>query len=133
VCPKVIIISKGKVVATDTVEHLTHRMRGTDTVALEVETDGVAGQSDVLQRLEQVPGVSKVLFRNAADHKLTFEIESLPGQSARPDVARAVVNSGWSLLEMRSLNYSLEEVFLQLTGAEASVPALEPQAVGGEQ
>jgi len=133
VCQKVIIISKGKVVATDTVEHLTHRMRGTDTVALEVETDGVAGQSDVLQRLEQVPGVSKVLFRNAADHKLTFEIESLPGQSARPDVARAVVNSGWSLLEMRSLNYSLEEVFLQLTGAEASVPALEPQAVGGEQ
>ena len=77
------------------------------------------------------PGVSKVLFRNAADHKLTFEVESLPGRSARPDVARAVVNSGWSLLEMRSLNYSLEEVFLQLTGAEAPTP--EPQAVGGEQ
>jgi gliding motility-associated transport system ATP-binding protein len=131
VCQKAIIISKGKLVATDSVDHLTHRVRGTDAVAIQVETDGVAGQGDVLQRLEQVPGVSKVLFRNAADHKLTFEVESLPGRSARPDVARAVVNSGWSLLEMRSLNYSLEEVFLQLTGGEA--PAPEPQAVGGEQ
>jgi ABC-2 type transport system ATP-binding protein len=131
VCQKVIIISKGKVVATDSVDHLTHRVRGTDAVAVQLETDGVAGQGDVLQRLEQVPGVSKVLFRNATDHKLTFEVESLPGRSARPDVARAVVNSGWSLLEMRSLNYSLEEVFLQLTGGEA--PAPEPQVVGGEQ
>jgi ABC-2 type transport system ATP-binding protein len=131
VCQKAIIISKGKVVATDSVDHLTHRVRGTDAVAIQVETDGVAGQGDVLQRLEQVPGVSKVLFRNATDHKLTFEVESLPGRSARPDVARAVVNSGWSLLEMRSLNYSLEEVFLQLTGGET--PAPEPQDVGGEQ
>jgi ABC-2 type transport system ATP-binding protein len=131
VCQKAIIISKGKVVATDSVDHLTHRVRGTDAVAIQVETDGVAGQGDVLQRLEQVPGVSKVVFRNATDHKLTFEVESLPGRSARPDVARAVVNSGWSLLEMRSLNYSLEEVFLQLTGGET--PAPEPQAVGGEQ
>jgi ABC-2 type transport system ATP-binding protein len=133
VCQKVIIISKGKVVATDSVDHLTHRMRGTDAISLQVETDGVAGQSDVLQRLEQIPGVSKVLFRNATDHKLNFEIESLPGRSARPDVARAVVNSGWSLLEMKSLNYSLEEVFLQLTGAEAPATAPEPQSVGGEK
>jgi ABC-2 type transport system ATP-binding protein len=131
VCQKAIIISQGKVVATDSVDHLTHRVRGTDAVAIQVETDGVAGQGDVLQRLEQVPGVSKVVFRNATDHKLTFEVESLPGRSARPDVARAVVNSGWSLLEMRSLNYSLEEVFLQLTGGET--PAPEPQDVGGEQ
>jgi ABC-2 type transport system ATP-binding protein len=119
VCEKVIIINKGKLVATDSVENLTHRMKGTDAVALEVETDGIAGTSDVQQRLEQVSGVSKVLFKQAIDGRMTFEVEGLPGQTPRADLARSVVHAGWNLLEMRSLNYSLEEVFLQLTGANA--------------
>jgi ABC-2 type transport system ATP-binding protein len=117
VCKKVIIINKGKVVATDSVENLTHRMTGNDSVAVEVETDGIAGSSDVQQRLEQISGVSKVLFKQATDHRMTFEVEGLPGQTPRADVARAVVHAGWNLLELRSLNYSLEEVFLQLTGS----------------
>jgi ABC-2 type transport system ATP-binding protein len=125
-CEKVIIINKGQVVATDSVDNLTHRMRGTDAVAVEVETDGIAGTSDVQQRLEQVTGVSKVLFKHATDRGMVFEVESLPGQQARADVARVVVNAGWSLLELRSLNYSLEEVFLQLTGSGV-------QAEGEEQ
>jgi ABC-2 type transport system ATP-binding protein len=127
VCKKVIIINKGKVVATDSVENLTHRMRGTDLVSVEIETDGIAGTSDVQQRLEQVSGVSKVLFKNASDRGMIFEVEGLPGQTPRPDVARAVVHAGWNLLEMRSMNYSLEEVFLQLTGgvAEAEEPVGE--------
>lgn len=117
VCEKVIIINKGKVVATDSVENLTHRMTGNDSVAIEVETDGIAGTSDVQQRLEQISGVSKVLFKQATDHRMTFEVEGLPGKTPRADVARAVVHAGWNLLELRSLNYSLEEVFLQLTGS----------------
>ena len=129
-CEKVIIINKGKIVATDSVENLTHRMRGTDTVAVEVETDGTAGRSDIQQQLERVSGVSKVLFKHAADHRMTFEVEGLAGQAPRADVARAVVNAGWNLLEMRSMNYSLEEVFLQLTGATT---AATTPVVAGEQ
>jgi ABC-2 type transport system ATP-binding protein len=132
VCQKVIIINKGKLVATDSVENLTHRMRGTDAVSVEVETDGIAGQSDVQQKLERVSGVSKVLYKQATDHRMTFEVESLPGHVARADVARAVVNAGWNLLELRSLNYSLEEVFLQLTGSQPEAAA-EPVAAGEQQ
>jgi ABC-2 type transport system ATP-binding protein len=134
VCEKVIIINKGKVVKTDSVENLTHHMSGTDAVSLEVETDGIAGQSDVQQRLERISGVSKVLFKQAEDYRLTFEVESLPGHIARGEVARAVVNAGWNLLELRALSYSLEEVFLQLTGEtpvneepEAAPPATEAE------
>jgi ABC-2 type transport system ATP-binding protein len=130
VCQRVIIINKGKVVATDSVDNLTHKMRGSDSVAVEVETDGIAGTSDVQERLERVSGVSKVLYKQATDHRMTFEVESLPGQSARADVARAVVNAGWNLLELRSVSYSLEEVFLQLTGA---TPAAAPEPITGEQ
>ena len=134
VCEKVIIINKGKVVKTDSVENLTHHMSGTDAVSVEVETDGIAGQSDVQQRLERISGVSKVLFKQANDYRMTFEVESLPGQIARGEVARAVVNAGWNLLELHSLSYSLEEVFLQLTGGtpvteepEAAPPTTEPE------
>jgi ABC-2 type transport system ATP-binding protein len=123
-CEKVIIINKGKIVATDSVANLTHRMRGVEAVAVEVETDGIAGRSDIQQRLEQVSGVSKVLFKNATDHRMTFEVEGLSGQAPRADVARAIVHAGWNLLELRSMNYSLEEVFLQLTGGTASVAAV---------
>jgi ABC-2 type transport system ATP-binding protein len=91
---------------------------------VEVETDGIAGRSDIQQRLEQVSGVSKVLFKNATDHRMTFEVEGLSGQAPRADVARAIVHAGWNLLELRSMNYSLEEVFLQLTGGTASVAAV---------
>jgi ABC-2 type transport system ATP-binding protein len=128
ICQKVVIISKGKVVATDSVESLTHHRKGTDAMSLEVETDGIAGTSDVQQRLEQVSGVSKVLFKQAADHRMTFEVEGLPGQTPRADVARAIVHAGWNLLELRSMNFSLEEVFLQLTGGNTQseeLPAVE--------
>jgi len=45
-------------------------------------------------------------------------LEGLQGRSIRGDVARAVVDSGWDLIELRPVAMSLEEVFLQLTGTE---------------
>src|SRR5947209_303243 len=62
VCEKVIIINRGKVVATDSVEHLQHRTGG-GSVEVQIETDGHTDPVAVRQRLEQVPGVSKVLDR----------------------------------------------------------------------
>src|SRR6266436_5217844 len=56
-CQKVIIISKGKLVATDSVENLTSRLRGAETVAVEVMArDGSADPQPVRQRLEKVSG-----------------------------------------------------------------------------
>src|SRR5580693_7785076 len=51
-CDKVIIISHGKLVATDTVANLTNRLRGSEAVALEV--DAGLPEADVRSRLEQV-------------------------------------------------------------------------------
>ena len=118
ICQKVIIIDKGKLVATDTVENLTHRMHGSDAALIAISADGVSDPPAVQQRLEQVRGVSKVVARPVGDGRLTFEVESLPNQNVRADLARAVVQSGWDLLELKSLAYSLEEVFLELTASE---------------
>jgi ABC-2 type transport system ATP-binding protein len=126
-CHRVIIINKGKLVATDSVANLTSRLRGSEMVAVEVESGGGSlNLGDVQQRLEQVPGVSRVLAKEPRDGRYSFELESLQGRHIRPDVAKAVVGSGWNLTELRPMGLSLEEIFLQLTAVEKS-DAEKPQ------
>jgi hypothetical protein len=52
-------------------------------------------------------------------------VESVKDRVIRGDLARSVVEAGWNLNELRSAAMSLEEIFLQLTGAEAAEPAAE--------
>ena len=118
-CERVIIISQGKLVAIDSVANLTNRLRGSESVALEVEAAaGSPNPSDVQVRLEQVAGVRSVVMKDSKDGRLTFVVESLQGRQIRADLARSVVNAGWNLSELRPVGLSLEDVFLQLTAAE---------------
>jgi ABC-2 type transport system ATP-binding protein len=116
-CDKVIIISHGKLVATDTVANLTNRLRGSESVALEV--DAGLPEAEVRTALEQVAGVSRVMYKESRDGRHIFEVESLQGRSIRADLARAVVNAGWNLNELRAVGLSLETIFLQLTASES--------------
>ncbi len=125
-CERVVIISKGKLVATDTVSNLTRRLQGADMVLLEVDGgDGALDSAAVQRRLEQVAGVSRVVFRDTRDTRSRFEIEALQGRAIRADLARAVVESGWNLHELHAAALSLEEVFLELTGSEKAVASGE--------
>lgn len=102
--------------AIHSVANLTNRLRGAEAVAVEVE--GAQSERDVQVRLEQVPGVSRVVMKAAKDSRLNFEVESLQGRHVRADVARAVVSAGWNLNELKAVAVSLEDIFLQLTTAE---------------
>ncbi len=123
-CEQVIIINKGKLVATDSVHNLQARTRGVESVLIEVAgRAGALASEAVQQKLEQVPGVAKVVRRDARDQRLIFEVESQKGQLVRGDLARAVVASGWDLNELRAAGMSLEEIFLELTGSETAAEA----------
>jgi ABC-2 type transport system ATP-binding protein len=127
VCEKVIIIDKGRLVATDSVERLKTRGSMGTAIQIQVDTAGAADALAVRQRLEQVPGVSKVLEKAISGDRFVYEIESLQGQNPRPDAARAIVNAGWNLLELKSTTLSLEDIFLELTGAHVhTAPATQP-------
>ena len=118
-CERVIIISQGKLVAQDSVANLTNRLRGSEAVSLEVSpADGHPTASEVQQRLEQVSGVSRVMMKDPREGRLVFEVESLQGRHIRAELARGVVQAGWNLTELRPVGLSLEDIFLQLTGAE---------------
>lgn len=119
-CEQVIIINKGKLVATDSVRNLEARARGAESVMVEIGSRNGSLDAPAAQRkLEQVAGVSKVLNKGQKDSRILFEVESQKGRLVRGDLARAVVESGWDLNELRPAAMSLEEIFLQLTGADA--------------
>ncbi len=124
-CEQVIIISKGRLVATDSVHNLQNRARGAETVLVEVapRDSSPLEQAVVQKRLEQVAGVSRVLVRDASPLRAVFEVESLKDKFIRGDLARAVVESGWNLNELHTTAMSLEEIFLQLTGSDTAAPA----------
>jgi ABC-2 type transport system ATP-binding protein len=133
VCQKVIIINKGRLVATDSVENLKARAGVGSAIQVQVDTAGEADVATVRQRLEQVPGVSKVLDRMVSGNRFIFEVESLEGRNARPEVARAIVHAGWNLLELKSSTLTLEEVFLELTGSHSEAPVVPLIAAGALQ
>jgi ABC-2 type transport system ATP-binding protein len=128
-CEKVIIINKGKLVAIDSVHNLQSRARGAEIMQVEVAgRNGTVESSLVQGRLQQIAGVSRVSLKQSHDNRNTFEIESQKG-FVRGDLARAVVESGWDLNELRPTAMSLEEVFLQLT---RQISPAEPEAVAAQ-
>ena len=123
-CQRVVIINKGRVVAVDTPDNLTHQLKGAATLYVEVEGDG-----DVASVLGGIPGVTSVSVADRHEQRIGFEIESEPNQDVRRDVARTIVDKGWGLLELRPTRLSLEEIFLQLTTEEAQVDAVPDNPV----
>jgi len=126
ICSRVLIVDGGRVVAEDTPENLTRQMRGTD--AIQVEVRGPRGKV-----IDCLRGVSKVLAVNLAgegraDGVAAYNIGTEPGADVREDVARAVVNGGFGLLELRTAGVSLEEVFLNLITEERTEDADEAAA-----
>jgi ABC-2 type transport system ATP-binding protein len=111
-CDRIIIIAKGRLVAVDTPDSLSRRLRGSERVYL--ETSGPA--EEVLNKIKAQAGVMNVEPEGAG-----YLIESQLKHDIRPQLAATIVNSGWELRELRSVGMSLEEVFLQLTTTEEGV------------
>ncbi|MCJ7658243.1 MAG: ABC transporter ATP-binding protein [Anaerolineales bacterium] len=113
VCDRVLIINKGQIVAEDSPELLQNRLTGARRIALLVGGDG-EGLKEIV---DGVKGVDQVISKGNGG----FEFETVPGEDVRPQVARAVVGSGYDLLELHPVDISLEEIFLQLTRDEPDV------------
>jgi ABC-2 type transport system ATP-binding protein len=122
-CQRVVIINKGRVVAVDTPDNLTSRLRGSEAMYVQVEGNG----PEVEAALEGVPGVTRVAAADTRERIVGFEVESETGRDVRRELAAAVVGRGWGLLELRPMRMSLEEIFLSLTteDVEAAGPPQE--------
>lgn len=126
-CNRVVIIARGKVVAVDTPANLTARLRGSETMFLQV----IAPGADVAPVLSAIPGITRVKADVAEGGLTSIEIDSEQGRDVRRELSAAVVHQGWGLLELRPMRMSLEDIFLSLTtediGAAPAVAAPETE------
>ncbi len=125
VCNRVLIINKGRIVAEDTPEHLQTRLVGAQRCILRVRS----GNEALLPKIQALPDILSAVALSAD----TIAFEAVPEKDVRPDVARTVVSSGYDLLEMHFESISLEEIFLQLTSDEASIPAAQASTPTGSK
>jgi ABC-2 type transport system ATP-binding protein len=110
-CSRVLIINEGKIVATDTPENLSNRVRGSDRLEVEVRGPG----SEIIRALKAVPGVRSV-HHDQGSHYL---VECTLGSDLREAIAAVVVGKGWGLRSLHRSGLSLEDVFSRLVTKEA--------------
>jgi ABC-2 type transport system ATP-binding protein len=117
-CRRVVIIDRGNIVAQDTPEELTAKLQGSDQTLLTVagpadQIKQVLSEVRNVERLEQRPAESG---QHGASSFIAFS--NGHGDEVRGALAAAVVQHGWSLLEIKPMALSLEDLFMRLVTKE---------------
>jgi ABC-2 type transport system ATP-binding protein len=117
VCDRVIIINRGRILASESLADLRAQVQRTRRVRVEVE----GPESQLQTVLAQLPGVIRVrgdgvsdLRREATENGSVAAVIEYEGGDIRKAVSQAVLRHGWGLLEVRSLEPTLEDMYLQL-------------------
>jgi ABC-2 type transport system ATP-binding protein len=111
VCQRVVIINNGRIVAVDSPEGLSARLRQSEKIRVTVK----APPADLANRFRALPGILSVFEPTECG---AFLLEYELGQDRRDELARFVVDNGWGLLELKTVSMTLEDVFLRLTQHE---------------
>ncbi|HRR25730.1 MAG TPA: ATP-binding cassette domain-containing protein, partial [Acidobacteriota bacterium] len=118
-CQRVVIINAGRIVAIDTPENLIYQLTGGQRI--EVEIGGSA--AELIEVIERLPGVRKVVDQGAQDGRRLLVVEAEGKTEIRPELAKLIVDGGGELYRMQPERMSLEEVFLRLTTEESEEEA----------
>ena len=112
VCDYVLIISHGKLVASDTPENLGKLAEGSNTLNLIVK-----GEKDkICTALGQIEGVKNVTAADAKEeHAWNVNVSTNEDRDVREEVFFKMADAKCPILEMQSRKVSLEEIFLELT------------------
>ena len=128
VCDYIMIISKGKLVASDTPENL-ERMLGQNNI---VEIEARTTTAEVRRILKNVPGIETIEAQSAGNGITKGSIREKKGADIRESVFRAFASAGIPLLTLKTSGTSLEDVFMELTQKE-TLPAAFAKNTGWEE
>lgn len=115
VCDYIMIISKGKLVASDTPEHLEELMNGSDTIHIETRAE----EETVREILSGLKDIEDVTYTQE-NEILKAEVKTKERKDIREAIFSAFAESQCPLLTLQKTTVSLEEVFLELTGGQKS-------------
>jgi len=113
-CSRLLVISRGKIVADGAVDRLIQQAEGAVAIAVEAAGTGVA------EALRELPGVRRVEAGRSADGRVAVTLTADGGTDLRPEIFGLAKSRGWTLYELHEERASLEELFRQLTRGDAT-------------
>ncbi|MDD9946916.1 MAG: ATP-binding cassette domain-containing protein [Myxococcales bacterium] len=121
-CDRVLIISKGRIVADDTPAGLSERA-GKRRYLVTVQKSNGLSETSGCAALEKISGVQRVRSLAAeAEDELSFELLPTTDEDLRAPVFKAAVDNGYTLLDLHREGQNLEQVFRDLTTTESPDP-----------
>lgn len=114
VCDYIMIISKGKLVASDTPEHLEELMNGSDTIHIETRAE-----KETVREILSLKDIEDVTYTQE-NEILKAEVKTKERKDIREVIFSAFAEAKCPLLTLQKTTVSLEEVFLELTGGQKS-------------
>lgn len=121
VCDKIVVINQGKIVADDTEENLSKSLINNNKISVKI--DGPASEAEKV--ISSISGVKTVgLTSKETDDFCEFSIESEEGIDIRHELFNRIAERNWYIMELKTSDMSLEDIFLRLTVGE-SIPAVK--------
>lgn len=118
IADRVVIINRGKIAAVDTISDLSKRLSGQSKILLTFR----GPVTDAVTKIRTVKGVSSAVSRVANKFsQIEITISANDTSETRIAIFNLMVREGWPILELRSLDPSLEEIFLNITSAKGGV------------
>ena len=129
VCDYIMIISKGKLVASDTPENLERYLGESGLIEIETRTEA----SKVKEVLKNVPGIEKVSLKIDASGITSGQIREKRGQDIREELFTTFAEKKMPLLKLNAVQVSLEDVFMELTQSDKAAEEFARKAKEAEK
>lgn len=129
VCDYIMIISKGKLVASDTPENLERYLGESGLIEIETRTEA----SKVKEVLKNVPGIEKVSLKIDASGITSGQIREKRGQDIREELFTTFAEKKMPLLKLNPVQVSLEDVFMELTQSDKAAGEFARKAKEAEK
>lgn len=129
VCDYIMIISKGKLVASDTPENLERYLGESGLIEIETRTEA----SKVKEVLKNVPGIEKVSLKTDASGITSGQIQEKRGQDIREELFTTFAEKKMPLLKLNPVQVSLEDVFMELTQSDKAAEEFARKAKEAEK
>jgi ABC-2 type transport system ATP-binding protein len=117
-CDRVLIIHNGQLIAKGSPGDLTTQLEGGGRIRVQIGN----AAANAAAILSDIPDITAVEEKGDG----IYELACRPESDRRADAARAIIEQGWDLLALQSINLSLEDIFLQLTTDENHA-VIEPE------